>query len=249
MYKNGRLVSSALLAGATLCLALFSTVSCEDETLFFIRVPSMVHLIDCTPQNCMATLEQIREVATQAALAESPTVHSPWVEAFGVSKKTRPSAVLVAVYSETSDYLTYPTSSSLRIPLEPLSSTSLTTSVLTDESIRLWEVDADNDDVEAQLHQIEDHENVLVLGLQLTPEAHRVRRQANESDNSAAQGPPDNIYNFGKEGSAASFEFGIWFAILFAISVFFICIVLMQIDEGDDSIIYKTTSAKMGKRD
>ena len=70
---------------------------------------------------------------------------------------------------ETSDYLTYPTSSSLRIPLEPLSSTSLTTSVLTDESIRLWEVDADNDDVEAQLHQIEDHENVLVLGLQLTP--------------------------------------------------------------------------------
>ena len=80
----------------------------------------------------------------------------------------------------------------------------------------------------------------------------RVRRQAEESSDkqqATASGPPRNIYYFRKEGSAASFEFAVWFAIVFAIAVFLICVVLMQIDQGDDSIIYKTTSAKMGKRD
>ena len=65
----------------------------------------------------------------------------------------------------------------------------------------------------------------------------------------ASSDTPDNLFNYSKEGGAAPFEIGIWTAILFAVAVYFICLFIMKIDEGNDSIIYKATAAKMGKRD
>ena len=64
-----------------------------------------------------------------------------------------------------------------------------------------------------------------------------MRRSATDDPNDTGDvsGPPLNIYNFDKEGSAASFQFAFWFAVVFAITVFVICVVLMQIDEGKSS--------------
>jgi len=243
---------------ALLLLLATSVVNCDDgQTLSFIQKPSSVHAIDCNSQNCKATLQQIVEVAAAAALVKPSGLRVPWLGPFGFTADTKPCGVIVVQNNvdDASQLPKDPSAPSFEIPLEG----DVSSAPLTDNSIHLAEVDGGEQGVQLDIQDTLSSlnwnncpkDNVLVLALNIKQDSHRMRRSATDDPNDTGDvsGPPLNIYNFDKEGSAASFQFAFWFAVVFAITVFVICVVLMQIDEGDDSIIYKTTSAKMGKRD
>ena len=175
------------------CLAslsfLWCLVSCETA-LHVLQKPSSVQLIDCHSEGCQASIADIKEIAEAAALKSPSKFEVPWMTAFGLSSKTRPSGVVVALYCKLSLHNFFLISElqfnlrklrylagSAAIPLESQSEYSLMDPTkhelhFDDAAIRLGEISVDglsSAEFQSELDQFKSRwgEDILVLGLQI----------------------------------------------------------------------------------
>lgn len=249
--------------------ALIVAVSAKD-LLHIIEAPANVDIIACQDQGCQADVSDIATVAAAAALEGPPDHKVPWIGAFGISPRTRLSDIIAVVYDGES---TFPMNFKSSYPLLFTESSQQFMDEngevsLGNEELKVTQINVQEFDTESSLSaHIEElkrsmGKSVLVVGVHVPKSESRSRRAADDaaaangtdSGATAASGggssdTPSNLFNYSKEGGAAPFEIGIWTAILSAVAVYFICLYIMKIDEGNDSIIYKATAAKMGKRD
>ena len=76
---------------------IIAAVSAED-IFHIIEAPTNVDILSCQDSGCQADISDIDTVAAAAALEGPPDHKVPWIGAFGISAKSRPSGIIALVY-------------------------------------------------------------------------------------------------------------------------------------------------------